>query len=136
MIRRVHPQLVVAPSPERNLARIYASHPDHLATGEAAIAAVYPDARNPFAHAELLDEGYEPHIVEEMWLTGHASPDHVLDITATLDRKIAALRCHESQIADPDALEAMVRAWAFDFARSAGLPDGRAAEGFRVVVTT
>ena len=49
VIRRFRPDRVVAQSPERNWSRIYASHPDHLAAGEAAICAVYPDARNPFA---------------------------------------------------------------------------------------
>ena len=49
VIRQVRPQRVVCPSPDRQLERIYASHPDHLAAGEAAICAVYPDARNPFA---------------------------------------------------------------------------------------
>ena len=60
MIRQVRPQRVVIQSPERNWERIYSSHPDHLAAGEAAIQAVYPDARNPFAHPTLLqDEGLE-----------------------------------------------------------------------------
>ena len=56
VIRRFRPDRVVAQSPERNWARIYASHPDHLAAGEAAVCAVYPDARNPFAFPELLAE--------------------------------------------------------------------------------
>jgi LmbE family N-acetylglucosaminyl deacetylase len=50
VIRRVRPQRVLTQSPERNFQRVYASHPDHLAAGEATMAAVYPDARNPFAH--------------------------------------------------------------------------------------
>ncbi|CAN0509017.1 unnamed protein product, partial [Phaeothamnion confervicola] len=54
VIRIVQPQLVITQSPVRNLDRIYASHPDHLAAGEAALCAVYPDARNPFAFPELL----------------------------------------------------------------------------------
>src|SRR3979409_675457 len=58
-IRRVRPQRVLCPSPERNWQRIFASHPDHLAAGEASMAAVYPDSRNPFAHPELLEEGYD-----------------------------------------------------------------------------
>ncbi len=45
VIREVRPQRVVTQSPDRNYARIYASHPDHLATGEAVLCAVYPDAR-------------------------------------------------------------------------------------------
>ena len=69
VIRQVRPERMLCPSPERNLTRIYASHPDHLAAGEAAVCAVYPDARNPWAHPELLqDEGLEPHTVPELWL--------------------------------------------------------------------
>ena len=50
VIRQVMPDRMLIQSPERNWGRIGASHPDHLAAGEAAIQAVYPDARNPFAH--------------------------------------------------------------------------------------
>ena len=50
VIRRVRPQRVLAQSAERNSQHVYANHPDHLAAGAAALAAVYPDARNPFAH--------------------------------------------------------------------------------------
>ncbi len=71
VIRQFRPDRVVAQSPERNWARIYASHPDHLAAGEAAICAVYPDARNPFAFPELLEEGLEPHTVPETVDHGH-----------------------------------------------------------------
>src|SRR5262245_37209738 len=70
VIRQVRPQRVVAMSPERNLDRIYASHPDHVAAGGATIDAVYPDARNRWAHPELLDDGLEPHTVDEVWIFG------------------------------------------------------------------
>ena len=53
VIRQVRPDRVVCPSPERNYARIGISHPDHRAVGSAALDAVYPDARNPFAFPEL-----------------------------------------------------------------------------------
>ena len=53
VIRQVRPQVVLAQSAQRNLDRIYASHPDHLATGEGTICAVYPDARNAFAYPHL-----------------------------------------------------------------------------------
>src|SRR5215471_17623510 len=54
VIRQVRPDRVLCQSPERNYARIRASHPDHRAVGSAALDAVYPDARNPFAFPELL----------------------------------------------------------------------------------
>ncbi len=135
VIRRVRPRVVITQSPERNLERIYASHPDHLAAGEAALCAVYPDARNPFAFPELFDETLEPWSVDEVWIMGGPSGTHPIDITANLDRKIAALMSHVSQHTDPQRTEAMVREWTTNTAKQFGLPDGAAAETFRVVDT-
>jgi LmbE family N-acetylglucosaminyl deacetylase len=132
-IRRVRPGRVVAQSPERWWQRMPASHPDHLAAGEATLSAVYPDARNPFAFPELLDAGLEPHIAGEVWLMASPRADHLVDITDTIDRKIASLRSHVSQLQDPDALEARVRMWTAAIAHDGGLPEGRMAEIFQVV---
>ncbi|MDE3087443.1 MAG: PIG-L family deacetylase, partial [Acidobacteriota bacterium] len=132
-IRRVQPDRVVAQSPERFWDRLGASHPDHLAAGEAAVCAVYPDARNPFAHPELLEEGLEPFSVPELWLMAMPEASHVVDVTDTFDRKIAALGRHASQIADVAEIEVWVRGWHADNARRAGLGEGRLAEAFRVV---
>jgi LmbE family N-acetylglucosaminyl deacetylase len=135
VIRRYRPQRVVAPSPERWWERIQASHPDHLAVGEAAVCAVYPDARNPFAHPELLAEGLEPHTVDELWLMASPRASVVVDVTATFDRKLQALRCHESQISGAEALDARLRQWAGAVAIEAGLPDGALGEAFQRVAT-
>jgi len=137
VIRRVRPERVLTQSPERNWDAIFASHPDHLAAGEAAVCSVYPDARNPFAHPELLDdEGLEPWSVSELWIMSpHGSGDRAgiaVETTATLQRKVAALMCHKSQMADPDAVAERVAAWARQQAEVAGLPDGAAAELFQV----
>lgn len=133
-IRRVRPQRVVAQSPERMWDRLPASHPDHLAAGEAVVCAVYPDARNPFAHPELLgDEGLEPWTVPELWLMATPEPTRVVDVTDTFARKMAALRCHRSQIADPVALEERVRGWLAEGARAAGLGPDTLVESFRAV---
>ncbi len=136
VIRQTRPQRVVTQSPERNYERIYASHPDHLAAGEAALCAVYPDARNPFAHPELLDdEGLEPWTVGEVWLMAATSPNRFVDVTETFDRKLEALRCHVSQHPDPEHLGPMLRAWAGGTAKAADWPDGRLAEGFYALQT-
>jgi len=133
-IRRVRPQRVLCPSPERFWDRLPASHPDHLAAGEAAVCAVYPDARNPFAHPELLDdEGLEPWSVLDMWLMASPAATHVVDVTDTFGHKIAALKRHESQVGDGEGLEERIRGWLTEGARVAGLPQGRLAESFRVV---
>lgn len=136
VIRQVRPDRVLSPSPERNYERVFASHPDHLAAGEAALCAVYPDARNPFAFPELAAEGLEPHVVREVWLMADARPDVWVDITATLERKVAALRCHVSQEVDRDGnLQKRLREWAAANAAAAGWADGRLAEAFRRVAT-
>ncbi|HEX3090734.1 MAG TPA: PIG-L deacetylase family protein, partial [Ilumatobacteraceae bacterium] len=110
IIRRVRPRVVIAQSPQRNLDRVYGSHPDHVATGEATLCAVYPDARNPFAFPELFQEVIEPWAVDEVWVQGVEATNSV-DVTAAVDRKIQALMCHVSQHTDPQRTETMVREW-------------------------
>jgi len=135
VIRDVRPQRVVTQSPDRNWDFIYASHPDHLAAGEAAVDAVYPDSRNPFAHPELLNvEGLEPWTVSELWLMGPGGkPGIAVDTTATVERKVAALLCHKSQIPDPDGVSARIVDWARAAGETAGLTEGSSAELFRVI---
>ena len=58
-----------------------------------------------------------------------------VDITATIERKIAALLSHRSQIADPEKLAELVRSWTAANATSFGLPEGHFAESFQVVDT-
>ncbi len=135
VIRRVRPDRVVTQSPERNWARIYASHPDHLAAGEAAICAVYPDARNPFAFPELLEEGLEPHAVPEVWLMATERADRAVDVTDHYEAKLTALRSHVSQVGDGAHLDELLRNWMSATAQAAGLPDGSLAEAFQVVAT-
>jgi LmbE family N-acetylglucosaminyl deacetylase len=132
-VRSFRPDRLVCQSPERNWDRIGASHPDHLAVGEAAVCAAYPDARNPFAHAELLEEGLEPFAVRELWLMAAPHPNRAVDITETFDRKLAALRRHESQVGHETDLEERLRGWASANAVAAGLGEGRLAEAFQVV---
>lgn len=137
VIRQKRPQRLLMQSPERNWERIGASHPDHLAAGEAALAAVYPDARNPFAHLELAAEGLEAWTVAETWVMAgpNGAANRWVDVTDTFDRKISALRAHESQTAHMDDLEGMLRGWLSMNARQAQLPTDRLAEAFRVVNT-
>ncbi len=137
VIRQVRPERVLTQSPERNWDSIFASHPDHLAAGEAAVCAVYPDARNPFAHPELLDdEGLEPWSVSELWIMGPsasgAGSGIAVETTATVERKVAALMCHKSQMADPDAIAQLVASRARAQAEVAGLPEDASAELFGV----
>ena len=135
---RCRPERVVTQSPERNWEFIYASHPDHLATGEAAVCAVYPDARNPFAHPELLDvEGLEPWTVPELWIMGPAA--------APSSRRGGRHHGHgraqggrapvpQEPDADPDGVApAGARLGAWPGASRPGFPRARSAELFRVI---
>lgn len=132
VIRRHRPDRVVAQSPERVWERVYASHPDHLAAGEATLAAVYPDARNRHAHPELLDEGFEPWTASEIYVMGpglNGEPVYV-DITGSIDKKVEALRAHASQTSSMPDLADRMRAWGDMVARTGNLPEGRLAEAF------
>lgn len=132
VIRQVRPQRVLFPSPERNWDFMPASHPDHLAAGEATIRAIYPSAENPYAFPELAERGLEAWKVSEIWLSAHPTRNHVVDITDVFDLKMAALLCHASQHPEPDQLEPMLRQGLGRAAVEAGLPEGRLAEEFSV----
>ncbi len=136
VIRQVKPDRVVTQRPHRDFGRIYSSHPDHIATGEATLCAVYPDARNEFAHESLLaDEGLEPHSVPEVWVVGGPDADVFIDITDTFDAKIEALLCHDSQMQDPERIPVLMREWGERTAADAGFETGRLAEAFRRLET-
>jgi LmbE family N-acetylglucosaminyl deacetylase len=134
VIRDVRPDLVLAQSGERVWDRVYFSHPDHLAVGEAVACAVYPDSRNRWAHTELIDEGYEPHTVTRMWLLG-LEPNLFVDITDVFELKVQALLSHQTQVGERDAVSELLHNWAAAQASLAGWTGGRLAEGFREVDT-
>ena len=136
VIRQVRPDRLVCPTPERNYARMPPSHPDHRAVGSAALDAVYPDARNPFSFPELHgEEGLAAWTVREVWMQGGLAPNQYVDITETFDRKVAALRAHESQTGHMEQLEEFLRGWLSRAATAGGLPEGRLAETFQVIDT-
>jgi LmbE family N-acetylglucosaminyl deacetylase len=138
VIRQVQPQRALIPSPERDYTRVGRSHPDHRAAGDAALDAIYPDARNPFSYPELrLKEGLDAWVVKEVWVMGGVDGHdlHYVDVTDTFDRKIAALKAHESQTAHMDNLEEFVGKWLSMNAEAAGLPVGRKAESYLVMST-
>ena len=130
VIRRTRPDRVLCPSPERIMKRLGPSHPDHLAVGACALAAVYPDARNPFTFPELVEQGFAAHVVSEVWLMAHPEPDLWVDVTDVVDHKVEALLCHVSQHPDPVGLPNRVRGWLAENARNGHLPEGALAEAF------
>ncbi|SEM08091.1 N-acetylglucosaminyl deacetylase, LmbE family [Nonomuraea pusilla] len=136
VIRQVRPDLVITHHPDRNYEFVAPSHPDHRAVGGAALDAVYPDARNPYAFPELLQqEGLEAWTVREVWLNGGSTPNHWVDVTDAMDRKLAALQSHVSQVAHVEGFADFVRSRFAAWAQQAGFGEGRYAEAFQVVPT-
>jgi LmbE family N-acetylglucosaminyl deacetylase len=135
VVRQVRPQIVITHPPEIVVASVYGSHVDHVATGQATWAAVYPDAGNPFAFPELLTSGLEPWEVDEVWLINHPNANLVLDITDQFDRKLRALRCHASQHRDAELMAENVRTWNLANAQASELSEGSLAERFFVAQT-
>jgi LmbE family N-acetylglucosaminyl deacetylase len=130
IIRRLKPDRVVCGDPTAVLyGNDYINHPDHRAAAEAAVYAVFPSAVTRPIFSELLDEGYEPHQVKEVYISGEATGSNVfVDISTTIDRKIEALRCHKSQLDPGDGK--WVREWAAEIGKPAELAY---AEAFRVM---
>ncbi len=106
-VRRLKPDVVIIPSPERTWVpyglRIH--HPDHLAVGEAALSALYPGVGNAWTFTTLLDEGLGPHTVPEIWITNTSAPNYAVDVSGTLGRKVQSILLHASQMKGRDAEE-------------------------------
>lgn len=131
MIRRYQPEIVVTMDPQTLIrGDRYINHNDHRAIGMATLDAIFPAAGNPMYFPELLQEGLKPHRVREVYLSTTEYANHWVDITEVFPLKLAALRCHASQIRDPVALEQRLRE------RLRRLVDGREvlAEGFRRIL--
>jgi LmbE family N-acetylglucosaminyl deacetylase len=100
-IRRFQPDVVICQYPMRTLTGDFGvGHPDHMAAGEAALAAVFPTARDHLNFPELLDEGFEPHKTAEVWISGHPEPDLWMDVSDHMETAAKALIEHKSQIPD------------------------------------
>jgi LmbE family N-acetylglucosaminyl deacetylase len=130
-VRRVRPDLLVAPDPTRywDETRSYINHPDHRNVGVAAMAVVNPDSSTRPQFAELLDEGLEPFEIRYLWIPTYSNDaDTFVDISDTIDLKIEALRCHKSQIQDPVPMDEWIRNRAKDRGEPRGIPF---AEAFR-----
>lgn len=109
VIRRFRPEVVVTASPYRR----YMWHRDHRITGQVALDAVFPYARDHLSHPELLEEGLEPHKVREVWLWAADDANYHSDVTDTFDIKMKALGCHQSQVgAIPPEMRERMRDWA------------------------
>jgi len=120
-IRRFRPDLVITQNPQRRLDHNpYIGHPDHLATGEATLASVYPAARDHLNFPELwTDEHLEPWKVRQVLLSGVEEPNLWLDVGETFETGMASILAHTSQV-DPGDVEERMR----ERARLVGEPQG------------
>lgn len=129
LIRQVRPFRVVFQDPTTIFVLDrYINHPDHRAAGEAALYATFPSAETRPIFPELLEEGLEPHHVDEVYMTLTLHPDVSVDITTTIDQKVEALLCHVSQVGNDAAV------WVRERNAETGKDAGYAfAESFRVM---
>jgi LmbE family N-acetylglucosaminyl deacetylase len=131
-IRTFQPDAVLASDPEVIFYRDGGvNHSDHRAAGLAAVDAVYPAARNPMAFPWLAKAGLAAHVVRRLYLFWPNDPNVWVDVSATVDRKIEALRAHASQIHEPERLETRIREWAAETGEKIGVAG---AEALRLVV--
>jgi LmbE family N-acetylglucosaminyl deacetylase len=127
-IRRFRPGLVITHDPRRTY-DVGMSHRDHRIVGEVAMDCVYPLAPSPMAFPELSHE-CDPHGVRELYLMQSADPLVFIDIAATIELKGEAVACHASQVGEPAAVAAAVRARAASLGERCGLSY---AEAFRQI---
>jgi len=123
-IRMYRPDIVLTANPYRR----YIWHRDHRISGVVTLDAVYPFARNGPSYPELIQEGLKPHSVKHIYLWGAIDDiNYRSDITSTFDIKLAALKCHKSQVGDKfDWVEKRMRDWAKDVAKGQGFKLGEA----------
>lgn len=129
-IRRFQPEAVICGDPTLVwFSPTYVNHPDHRAAAEAALAAVFPTAGQPHLFAELAAEGLAAHKVRKLYVEAWLGGDTFVDITETIDLKIAALKQHVSQVQQIDP-EQFVRHWGKVQAQGQAM---EYAEAFRVI---
>ena len=127
LVRVVRPDVVLGHDPWRR----YLLHPDHRAAGLLTVDGVVA-ARDPLYAPSLAAEGLAAHRPHTVLLFGTDTPDELVDVTATIDAKLAALRAHASQITDHADLERRVRTWNAAIGAGAGL---QYAEAFHTLDT-
>ena len=103
-IRRHRPDILVTCDPQTLFAGYGINHPDHRAAGQVVLDAAFPAAGNKVFFPELLAEGFEPHMPNEVWCSLTMQANVTVDITSTLDIKLQAILEHKSQMQDIEKL--------------------------------
>lgn len=115
LIRTYKPKTVITVDPHQHY---FWWHRDHRICGQVAMDAVFPYSRDHLAYPDMLDEGLEPHKVDELLLFNTDRPNYNVDITATMDLKLAALMSHKSQVSgNTSQMAGYLRRWAEDKAK-------------------
>ena len=129
-IRRHRPDVLICMNPVRSVdGEGYLGHPDHFASGEAALSAAFPSSRDRLTFPELLREGLEPHKVKEVWMMFHGdTADKFVDVSAYMDTAVDALKQHQTQVTEEDA-EVDMRQWRNSTGKKVGF---EFAEAFKV----
>jgi len=109
LIRMYRPETLITADPYRR----YVWHRDHRITGQVALDAVFPYARDALSYPDLIEEGLYPHKVREILFWASEDVNYRSDITKTFHMKLAALRCHKSQVGHipPQEQEKRLREW-------------------------
>ncbi len=114
-IRKYKPEVVLCGDPEGWFyGTDYINHPDHRAAAIVALESVFPRSEMELFWPE---EG-PVHKVHAVYVHGNEQSDTAIDIAAALDKKVAALKLHQSQIGDWDPTE-MITQWAREEAKAA-----------------
>jgi LmbE family N-acetylglucosaminyl deacetylase len=135
IIRELKPDRVVCQDPTNIFVRdYYVNHPDHRAAGEAAIYAVFPSSESRPIFPELLEEGFEPHKVRQLYLNHTPNPDTYVDISDTMERKLRSLRCHVTQLGEGEDFDNGAGKWIRESNQKSGEEFGvGAVEQYRVM---
>ncbi len=118
VVRRVRPDVVLGPDPTATFfGGVYVNHRDHRETGWALLDAVAPASAMPL----YFPDAGEAHEVRFMLLSGTHEPDVAIDVSSSIERKVAAVLAHRSQMGDQSAeINHVVRARAQQGAREVG----------------
>jgi LmbE family N-acetylglucosaminyl deacetylase len=146
LIRKYRPRVIfthdpsehiLAPDPdEKPNETAYLNHPDHRATGNIVLDAIFPAVGNPRSYRELLAEGLPPYRVHELYLFFTSKENTYVEVSETIDLKAKGLRCHVTQFGPETDMLDRVRRWSEETAKGAKEKKGlelKAAEAFRRV---
>ncbi|HEY4963276.1 MAG TPA: PIG-L deacetylase family protein [Candidatus Saccharimonadales bacterium] len=125
VIRKIKPDVVITMDPSMlySAERGFINHPDHRAAGQAALDAVFPLSRDHLTFPDLYEAGYEPHKTATILLINFEAGNHIINISSTMDKKLAALKAHQSQV-DIDRVRPFVTEMATKIGGKAGYEMG------------